>query len=79
MAAGAQRVSGADYALSTTGIAGPDGGTPEKPVGTVYIGLAAKGRPALAKRYSFPTDRATFKDLTTQTALDRLRRLLVSP
>jgi nicotinamide-nucleotide amidase len=79
MAAGAQQRSGADYALSTTGIAGPDGGTPEKPVGTVWIGLAAKGSPTKAKRYLFPTDRATFKDLTTQTALDRLRRLLVSP
>jgi len=44
MAEGALRISGADYALATSGIAGPDGGTDEKPVGTVCIGLATPGK-----------------------------------
>ena len=45
MAEGALRGSAADVSLAVTGIAGPDGGTPEKPVGLVYLGLAVRGRP----------------------------------
>ena len=76
MAEGARRVAGADHALATTGIAGPGGGTDEKPVGTVYIGLATKLGRGAVERHRFPTDRQTFKDLVSQTALDMLRRRL---
>ena len=74
MAEGARRVSGADFALSTTGIAGPGGGTESKPVGTVYIGLASAGHPTMVRRCYFPLDRITFKHMTTSAALDLLRR-----
>ena len=74
MAEGARRVSGADFALSTTGIAGPGGGTESKPVGTVYIGLASAGYPTVVRRCYFPLDRITFKHMATSAALDLLRR-----
>ena len=74
MAEGARRVSGADFALSTTGIAGPGGGTESKPVGTIYIGLASAGHPTVVRRCYFPLDRITFKHMATSAALDLLRR-----
>ncbi len=76
MAAGALKKTDAHYALATTGIAGPDGGSAEKPVGTVYIALAKRGSPGEVQRHRFATDRETFKDLVVQTALDLLRRTL---
>ncbi len=76
MAEGARTVSGADFAISTTGIAGPGGGSEEKPVGTVFIAVAAKGAPTLVEKHYFPSGRDRFKELTTQTALDLLRRSL---
>ncbi|HYJ06418.1 MAG TPA: competence/damage-inducible protein A [Chthoniobacterales bacterium] len=77
MAEGAQRQANASFALATTGIAGPSGGTQEKPVGTVFIALAADGSPTEVKRLFFPDDRPTFKELTTQAALEMLRRRLL--
>jgi nicotinamide-nucleotide amidase len=65
-----------DYALATTGVAGPSGGSPEKPVGTVHIALAASGE-TVAKKFLFPTDRETFKQIATQAALELLRRKLI--
>jgi nicotinamide-nucleotide amidase len=76
MAEGARTAAGATFAIATTGIAGPGGGTPEKPVGTVHIALAEQGRAMRTEQHRFPTDRATFKDLASQTALDLLRRRL---
>jgi len=76
MAGGALEKSGADYALSLTGIAGPGGGSEEKPVGLVFIALARRGKPTLCKEYRFPRDRETFKQVATQTALDLLRHEL---
>lgn len=77
MAEGGRKLLGADYALSTTGIAGPGGGTPENPVGIVFIGIAGKTFPARSAKFSFPTDRTTYKDLAAQTALDLLRRQIL--
>jgi nicotinamide-nucleotide amidase len=77
MADGALEKSGADYALSLTGIAGPGGGSEEKPVGLVHIALARRGTPTLCREYRFPRDRETFKQIATQTALDMLRHELI--
>lgn len=75
MCEGTRLISGADYALAVTGIAGPSGGTPTKPVGTVFIGLASpKG--VDVKRFLNPFDRETFKSVTSQQALDMLRQAL---
>jgi nicotinamide-nucleotide amidase len=65
-----------DYALATTGVAGPGGGSAEKPVGTVYIAFAASGE-TIAQKLFFPTDRETFKQITTQAALELLRKKLI--
>lgn len=72
MAEGAREKSGTDFTLSTTGIAGPGGGSAEKPVGTAYIALAGEER-TVVRHFFFPTDRETFKQLVTQTALNLLR------
>ena len=77
MAEGARNRSGAHYALSTTGIAGPTGGTQEKPVGTVFIGIAFGAGSIQVQKLFFPTDRQTFKQVVTQQALDLLRKKLV--
>lgn len=79
MAEGAMNKSGADYALSLTGIAGPGGGSEEKPVGLVFIALARQGKSTICHRYRFSRDRETFKQIATQTALDMLRRELIQP
>jgi nicotinamide-nucleotide amidase len=53
MATGALRASAADIAVSVTGVAGPGGGSGQKPVGLVYIGLAARGKPTIASEFRF--------------------------
>lgn len=78
MAEGARRQANASFALATTGIAGPGGGTEEKPVGTVFIALACDGSPTEARQLFYPDDRQTFKELTTQAALDMLLRRLLA-
>ena len=76
MAEGALRVSGADHALSCTGIAGPTGGTDDKPVGTVFISLASREDSTEVRKLFFPGTRDRFKMLATQAALELLRRRL---
>lgn len=76
MAEGALKNSGGEHTISVTGIASPTGGTPEKPVGTVWIALASKNaETCTVKRFS-PGTRDRFKLLTLQNALDMLRRRL---
>jgi nicotinamide-nucleotide amidase len=69
--------AGSKYALATTGVAGPTGGSREKPVGTVYVALASTESETTAKKFFFPTDRETFKQLTTQAGFEMLRRALL--
>ena len=76
MVEGARRRTGADYAISVTGIAGPSGGTPGKPVGTVFIGLAAPKATDVAHKVN-GFDRETFKYVTSQQALEMLRRAIL--
>jgi nicotinamide-nucleotide amidase len=75
MARGVREVFHAAIGLSVTGIAGPSGGSVEKPVGTVYIGLATDQGEEVW-HYQFHGNRAEIKTLTAETALDRLRREL---
>ena len=75
MAAGALNAFGqqADYALAISGIAGPDGGTPTKPVGTVCIALADKNGSTVARTFVFPGDREMIRDRSAKMALALLR------
>ncbi|MDX1650151.1 MAG: nicotinamide-nucleotide amidohydrolase family protein, partial [Myxococcota bacterium] len=75
MAEGARRRLGADLAVSTTGISGPGGGTPEKPVGTVWVGFASE-EGATAQEFLFPFERPRHRMVTTQVGLDWVRRTL---
>lgn len=77
MARGVRQLAGSDLGLAITGIAGPDGGSPAKPVGTVYLALA-EGRGCRVKEYRFAGSRGDVRAITAYTALDWLRRRLVS-
>lgn len=76
MARGCRQTADADHALALTGIAGPGGGSAEKPVGTVFVGLASRGVEAVVEKHYFPVERETFKQLASQVALDLLRKRL---
>ena len=71
MAEGIRIKSNADIGLSTTGIAGPTGGTPEKPVGLVYIGLSIKDK-TIVKKFQFKGNRLQNKESTCNAALELL-------
>lgn len=77
MAEGARTRAACKYGLATTGVAGPTGGSEEKPIGTVYIALASGDSETVARELMFPTDRETFKQLAAQAALDLLRLTLL--
>ena len=77
MAEGVRRVSNATLGLAITGIAGPAGGSEEKPVGTVFIALASP-EGTVSKEYQFPGDRDQIKTISAYTAIDWVRRYFLN-
>ncbi|MBD9209065.1 MAG: CinA family protein [Clostridiales bacterium] len=77
MATGAVRALGADFSVAVTGIAGPDGGSEEKPVGLVYIACADKNGNVKVTKNLFSGDRKAVRDQTTKTALQMLADFVV--
>ncbi len=78
MASGIVERLSADFGVAISGIAGPDGGTEEKPVGTVYIGIAQKGDESQLRQLRLPGDREKIRWLASQWALELLRRRLTA-
>lgn len=78
MAEGALADSGADLAISCTGIAGPGGGSERKPVGLVFIGCAHRGQATQVERHVFPGDRAAIRAATVAAAFAMLRHAIGS-
>lgn len=76
MAAGARKKFGADFAMAVTGIAGPGGGTRNKPVGTVFIALAGEGETVVERKWN-PNGREKFKQATANQALKMLHLRLM--
>lgn len=72
MAEGALRNSKAQISIALTGIAGPDGGSDQKPVGTVWIACAATSTPTLVTRHLFPGNRSEIREQAIRTALELL-------
>jgi nicotinamide-nucleotide amidase len=78
LAEGIRKRTGATIGVGVTGIAGPGGGTPEKPVGLVHIGIADERGPR-ERRFQFPGDRERIRMHASQTALDSVRRYFLFP
>jgi len=74
MAEGALKHSLGDISIAVTGVAGPGGGSKEKPVGLVHFACAGRGRPTVFNHQIFPGTRADIRDATVQTAFSMLRR-----
>jgi nicotinamide-nucleotide amidase len=75
LADGARQAVGADVGVGITGIAGPTGGTPDKPVGTVWISVAGPGDRRITRHVRLPGDRSEVRDRTTTVAMHLVRRL----
>ena len=78
MVSGALARYGASVAVAVTGVAGPSGGTPDKPVGTVWIGWKRRGGYARAELFHFDGDREAVRRRTVAAALDGVRRILTN-
>ncbi|MFW6228105.1 MAG: nicotinamide-nucleotide amidohydrolase family protein, partial [Alkalispirochaeta sp.] len=78
MAEGVRRVCATDVAVSTTGIAGPDGGSDEKPVGLTFIAVAGPDGVTGCRRYTFNGDRGVIQARAAHAALEQLRRTLLA-
>jgi nicotinamide-nucleotide amidase len=76
MAEGVLKLNSADVGISISGIAGPDGGTPEKPVGTIWFGLAKKDEETQTFKISATKDRLKNIEYATNIALGKLIKLL---
>ena len=77
LADGARAALGADLGVGITGVAGPGGGTPEKPVGLVWLSVAGEGGSRLTRSLNLPGNRADIRDRSTTVAMHLVRRLLV--
>ena len=77
MAEGLRRRTGTTHGIATTGVAGPTGGSEEKPVGTVFVALSSGNQPTRWEKFFFPSDRETFKQLVALRAFDLLRQRLL--
>ena len=78
MAEGARMAARATHSIATTGIAGPSGGTTEKPVGTAFVAIASANQASMCRKFFLPSDRETFNQLLAQNAFDLLRRRLLT-
>lgn len=72
MAEAAQRIAGTTFGLSTTGIAGPTGGSTKKPLGTIFMALAEENKETKVWKEFFPSERVTFKTVATEALLQKL-------
>ena len=78
MAEGVRRLANTDLSLAISGIAGPDGGTPEKPVGTVFIGISHRFKGPACRRFQFKGTREEIKLITSAAALDWIRKFVLN-
>ena len=76
MACGALLASGADFAIAVSGIAGPDGGSPEKPVGTVWIGWASRENLILSQKFIFSGNRNSVRNQSVENSLEGLLEII---